>query len=223
VTKAYDFTKSGTGEYSVEPRNLFTAVDAGGTPKDVYATVGKTAKVKLSGDLPAPHVHDKRATFDSCSSEEQSQLRTAAKNAQTYASRVYNYITDIPGETIRYSTWFGEYDEDRKTTVEEHFHSINSNDFSEFAYDCTCTDPDTFAYVCAYNSRAWACYLAVDKCPNQIPMILEPSTFVAPSGKPLPSVPIPRPGRLSTRLPTSPSMVVPKTMLTVRKTARTWL
>ena len=155
MTKAYDFTKSGTGEYSVEPSNLFTIVDAGGAPKDVYATVGKSTKVKLSGDLPAPRVHDRRATFHSCSSEEQSQLETAAKGAHAYANGAYNHIAGVPGETIRYTTWFGKYDKDRKGVVENHFELIKNDDFSRITYDCTCTDVDTFAYVCAYNSRAW--------------------------------------------------------------------
>ena len=153
VTKAYDFTKSGTGEYSVEPSNRFTIVDADGTPKDVYATVGKSAKVKLTGDLPAPRVHNKRATYDSCSMDEQSQLETAAEDAQTYASDTYAYISGISNGTARYTTWFGDYDEDRKNIVENHFDLISGNIFSNFTYDCTCTDTDTFAYVCAYTSQ----------------------------------------------------------------------
>ena len=163
MTKAYDFTKSGTGEYSVHPSNRFTIIDADGTPKDIYATVGKTAKIKLSGNLPAPRVHNKRATYDSCSSDEQLQLDTAAEDAQTYANETYSYIADISNSTTRYTTWFGEYDESRKDIVENHFELINGNDFSNFTYDCNCTDVDTFAYVCEYTCQSWDRRLTIDK------------------------------------------------------------
>ena len=154
MTKAYDFTKSGTGEYSVEPSNLFTIVDADGTLKDIYATVWNTAKVKLSGDLPVPRVHDKRTTFGSCSSKQQSQLEAAVDKADNYAAIAYNYIADISSGTTRYTTWFGEYDGVRKNTIDQHFESIDAKGFSELTYDCTCTDTDTLAYVGVYTSRA---------------------------------------------------------------------
>ena len=155
MTKAYDFTKSGTGEYSVEPSNRFTIIGADGTPKDIYATVGKSAKVKLTGGLPASRVHNKRATYDSCSTDQQSQLETAADDAQTYANDTYSYIANISNGTARYTTWFGEYDEDLKSIVENHFDLINANDFSSnFTYDCSCTETYVAGWVCAYTSKS---------------------------------------------------------------------
>jgi len=164
VTTAYDLSKVGTGEYSIEPSNLLTYIDEDGTPKDFYATVGNIPKVKLSGNLPAPPVHEKRANFNGCSADQQTQLNAAATNAQSYAKSTYTYISGISNGTTRYATWFGAYRTGRKNTVRNHFELINSNDFASFTYDCTCTDmPDVFAYVCAYIFQPPDCYLAIDK------------------------------------------------------------
>jgi len=154
VAKAYDFTNSGIGKYTIEPSNLFTIIDENGDLKEVRATIGNTAEVKLSGDLPAPRVLDKRASFNGCSSSQQSQINTAAGSAQSYAKNAFSYISGVTRGTTRYTTWFGTYNEGRKNTVKEHFRLINGNDFSRFTYDCTCTDADVYAYVCAYNSQS---------------------------------------------------------------------
>ena len=154
VAKAYDFTKSGAGEYSVKPSNRFTIVNDDGTLQDLYATVGDTPKVKLSGDLPPPRVRDKQADPGSCSPDRVLQLGIAGEDAKDYARNTYFYLTDISSGTTRYTTWFGEYDEGRKNTVEEHFGLIDDNDFSSYTYDCTCTDADTYAYVCACIFRS---------------------------------------------------------------------
>ena len=91
----------------------------------------------------------------SCTASEKTQIRTAAASAQTYASKAYSYIQGISSGTRRYKTWFGTYTTDRKNTVQGHFRLINSRQFSSFTYDCTCNDPGTWAYVCAYISRLW--------------------------------------------------------------------
>ena len=154
MAKAYDFTNSGTGKYTIKPSNLFTIVDEDGNLKDVHATIGNTAEVKLSGDLPAPRVHDKRASFSGCSSDQRSQITAAAGSAQSYAKNALSYISSIPSSTTRYTAWFGDFDEDHRNTVENHFGLINGNDFLGFTYDCTCADADVYAYVCAYTSQS---------------------------------------------------------------------
>ena len=150
VSAAYNFTKSGSGDYSIEPSSQFTYADADGTIKDLYAIVGDVAKVKLSGNLAVSRVHDKRATFVSCSAPRQTQLNTAAASAQTYANAAYTYIRGISSGTNRYKTWFGTYTASRKNTVQNHFQLISSRQFSSFTYDCSCTSPGIYAYVCAY-------------------------------------------------------------------------
>lgn len=155
MAEAYDFTKSGTGVYSVEPSNRFIVVDDDGNPQDFHATVGNTVKVKFSGDLPASRVHDKRANPGSCSGVyRQPHINTAAKNAHTYANFAYGVITRTTYATAQYSTWFGLYDKDRRDIVKQHFESINGNNFSKFTYDCTCTDAGVLAYVRAYTLQS---------------------------------------------------------------------
>jgi peptidyl-Lys metalloendopeptidase len=147
VSAAYDFTKPGAGDYTIEPSNLFTYVDADGTPKNIYATVDETAKVKLSGTLSFPRAHRKRATFNGCTPEQQLEIESAIPYAHNYSVESYTYLSAISGPTTRYTAWFGEYEEGRKSTVQEHFNLIGSTDLSTFSYDCTCTTVDTFAYV----------------------------------------------------------------------------
>jgi len=149
VSTAYDFTRSGAGDYIIKPSNLFTYIDADGTPKNLYATIEDAVKVKLYGKLAVSRVHHKRATFNDCSSSQQSDIELAASNAQVYAKEASGYLTGISSATERYTTWFGTYDGSRKSTVQEHFSLINSRDFSAFAYNCTCTEASLFAYVCA--------------------------------------------------------------------------
>ena len=154
VSTAYDFTRSGAGDYTIKPSNLFTYVDADGIPKNLYASVEGSAKVKLSGKLAVSRAHHKRATFNDCSSTQQSDIELAASNAQVYASEASNYITGISSGTERYTTWFGTYDDSRKSTVQEHLSLINSRDFSSFTYNCTCTEASLFAFVCAYTFKS---------------------------------------------------------------------
>jgi len=150
VSAAYNFTRSGAGDYSIGPSTLFTYVDADGTTKDLDATVEGVAEVKLSGNLAVSRGHDKRADFNSCSSTQQTQLTDAADGAQMYAFNAYGYISGLKSGTPRYTTWFGEYNSTRKNTVQSHYQLINGGQYSSFTYDCSCTEKDTFAFVCAY-------------------------------------------------------------------------
>ena len=116
---------------------------------DIHATVEDVAEVGLSGALSVPRARGKRAPFVNCSSDMQSQLGTAAADAQTYASNAYSHLTGISDDAPRYTTWFGAYVASRKSVVENHFQLISSHQFSSFTYDCTCTRLNTYAYVCA--------------------------------------------------------------------------
>lgn len=125
---------------------------ADSTLKNLYATVEDIAEVKLSGSLAAPRAHNKRASFNGCSGNQQAQLITAAANAQAYASGSFTYLKGMSSGTPRYTTWFGTYVQHRKDIVQNHFGLIRSHQFSSFTYYCTCTNPDTYAYVGAYFS-----------------------------------------------------------------------
>jgi peptidyl-Lys metalloendopeptidase len=150
VSAAYNFTRSGAGDYSIGPSNLFTYVGAGGTPKNLRATVEGIAAVKLSGNLAVSRVHDKRTLFPSCSATMQSKLKTAIVNAQSLAANAYAYLVSISSGTYWYLRWFGAYDPSRLNIVRNHFELISSRDFTGFTYDCSCTTSDYLAYVCPY-------------------------------------------------------------------------
>jgi len=143
-----DFNKSGAGEYSVELSDLPTIVNDDGTSQDYYATVGNTAKVKLSGDLPASRVHDKRAGFRGCSANQQSQITTAISSAQSYARDAFSYTSGVSSatpDTPPGSVPTPLFAERWSTTTSR----ISRNNFSDFKYECTCTSPN-FAHVSAY-------------------------------------------------------------------------
>ncbi|GLB42303.1 putative to MEROPS metallopeptidase family M35 [Lyophyllum shimeji] len=147
LSEAYNFSKSGEGVYSVEANNLFYIVDPSNKAVPLYATT-EAHHAKLTGKLAvvrAPQV--KRATFNGCSSTQQSQLNTAASSAQSYASSAASYLSSHTSSTPRFTTWFGTYTSSRHTTALNHFNNINSHSISSYWFDCTCTDSGTYAYV----------------------------------------------------------------------------
>ena len=158
MSAAYNFTRSGAGGYFIKPSNLFTYVDAGGTLKNLHATVGDVAEIKLSGNLAVSRVHHMKraAKFSGCSDAQQSQLNTAATNAQKYASNAFSYLAATTRGTARYTTWFGVYTTSRRDTVRSNFGSINSNQFSGFTYNCDCalSFEGYYGYVCAYTLQS---------------------------------------------------------------------
>ena len=149
VSAAYDFTRSGAGDYSIEPSNLFTYVDADGTPKDLRAIVTDLAKVKLTSDLAVPRrVQGKRAGTHGCSGSQREKLDAIGTLAKTHAATAYNYLEGTARAKRRYTRWFGRYNAGRKATVQSVFQNISQNvDFSTISYDCACTDHTTPAYI----------------------------------------------------------------------------
>ena len=106
--------------------------------------------MNLSGTLAVSRALDKRASFNGCSSTQQTQLDSAASGAQSYAASALSYISGISSGTTRYTSWFGAYDATSMGTVQNHYQLMSSRQYSTFTYDCTCTEADTYAYVCAY-------------------------------------------------------------------------
>jgi peptidyl-Lys metalloendopeptidase len=150
----YNFTRSGAGDYSIVPSNCFTYADADGTPKNLRAIVVDAATVKLSGNLSFSRIHNKRATFPSCSPTMQSLLNTAIANAQSLAFNAYAYAVSISSGTYWYTRWFGTYDASRLSIVQNHFELIADGDFSSFTYDCSCTRPDFLVIVGSHISQS---------------------------------------------------------------------
>ncbi|KAF5379072.1 hypothetical protein D9615_005979 [Tricholomella constricta] len=147
LSEAYNFSKSGEGSYSVEANNLFYIVDSSNNAVPIYANAD-AHRAKLTGKLAVTRRAEvKRATFNGCSSTQQSQLNTAASSAQSYAAGALSYLNSHLSGTSRYTTWFGTYTDSRHSTVQSHFSKISSNTFSSYKFDCTCTDSGTYAYV----------------------------------------------------------------------------
>lgn len=89
VSAAYNFTLPGEGNYTVEASNLFHYVDPEtNEPVEIRAN-SDTHVAAVSGRLAvARHTPalGKRATFNGCSSSQQSAINAATPAAQTYAA-----------------------------------------------------------------------------------------------------------------------------------------
>jgi len=147
LSEAYNFSKSGEGAYAVEANNLFYIVDPSNKAVPLYANA-EAHVAKLTGKLAVVRsTQIKRATFNGCSSTQQSQLNTAASSAQSYAAGALSYLNANSAGTTRYTTWFGTYTSARHSIAQGHFSNLNGNSYSSYTFDCTCTDSGTYAYV----------------------------------------------------------------------------
>jgi len=148
VTTMYNFTNSGEGNYTFEPRKPFYVVDNSSDDVTIIHPDVAAHTAKISGKLAVSQpVVEKRASYNGCSSGQQSEISSAATAAKTYASDAAEYFTSHSSSSPRYTTWFGAYTSARHDTVKSHFLNIASNTLSAFKYDCTCHDPNTYAYV----------------------------------------------------------------------------
>ena len=150
VAHAYNFTASGAAKYDIHTKKTFYIVNPDSTISTLLADVDSHS-AEISGKLAvARRAVVKRATYNGCTSSQQSLLVSAAAAGQKYAAGAYSYASAQTSSTSRYSTWFGAYSTARHTTVATHFQAISSHSFSSYTFDCsTCTEPDTYAYVYA--------------------------------------------------------------------------
>ncbi|OBZ68366.1 Peptidyl-Lys metalloendopeptidase [Grifola frondosa] len=150
LSKAYNFTMPGTGKYTVEASRAFSYIDPE-TNKHVetLADVEELYTAAVSGKLAVVHPNQNlvEGTYNGCSSSEQSGLVAAASAAQSYVAEALSYLQTHTAATPRYTTWFGSYTSSRHSTVLQHYTNMNSNDYSSYSFDCTCTDAGTYAYV----------------------------------------------------------------------------
>ncbi|KAF8815718.1 zincin [Phlegmacium glaucopus] len=131
VIEAYNFTASGEGPYDIDAANLFYIVDSALSITPVYAEA--TAHT--------------RAIYTGYSSDQKSSLLSAASAAQGYAKNATSYIGSHSSSTLRYTTWFGLFTSSRYQTIASHYSAINSNIFSTYSFNCTCTNPWIYSYV----------------------------------------------------------------------------
>jgi len=152
VSTMYNFTKCGKGSYSFEPRKPFYVVDNSDESGKITTLNPKviTHTANISGKLTAISrslIIGKRATYNGCTTVQQTTLVSAVSAAKAYTSNASDYLAAHTSSTTRYTTWFGPWFQTRHKTVQSHFSNIASNDFAGFRYDCTCTDSGTYAYV----------------------------------------------------------------------------
>ena len=148
VSTAYNFTRSGAGDYSIEPSNRFTYVDGDGTLKDLYATVGDVARVELSGDLAVSQpVYHKRAPFIGCSPDQAQHIYTTALNAEVLVLRALKYMPGLAGPTPRSEVWLGPWRFPIHEGFRLHLLLIDRSRVSKSLYDCTCQNIYSFGYV----------------------------------------------------------------------------
>jgi len=150
VSTAYNFARSGAGNYSIEPSNLFTYVGVGGTLKDLYAAVEDIAEVRLSGNLVVPRALDKRGTMIGCSLYQELDIYLAALKAEIYAKNACCFLDSIDDRKPppRHTRWFGKYTFLRKVKVQETFKRMIDYIFGTWSYNCSC-DENVIAYVCS--------------------------------------------------------------------------
>ncbi|KAF5336933.1 hypothetical protein D9611_002881 [Ephemerocybe angulata] len=150
LSEAYNLAKTGAGTYEVEARNQFYLVDEKKGISTFHARVSKAHKTRVSGRLAKvkpTQILAKRASYISCSAAQQTILVDAASDAQAYAAEAKFQVDFNKFGTDRYITWFGVFTTARFNTVFSHFTAINTNNFSTFTYDCSCTASGTYAYV----------------------------------------------------------------------------
>ncbi|KAF9265889.1 peptidyl-Lys metalloendopeptidase [Marasmius fiardii PR-910] len=145
LSAAYNFTISGEGAYDVHANNLLYYVDANNEIQELQAAHEAGFKSSLTGKLAVASLA-KRATYESCSSSQQSDLASAQTQAVSYANAASSYLNSQSASTRRYTEWFGAYTSSRKTTVANHFTAIKGYSFTGNTYDCSCTS-SAYAYV----------------------------------------------------------------------------
>jgi peptidyl-Lys metalloendopeptidase len=104
-----------------------------------------------------PEVVNGSTTFTSCSATRQSQLITARNDASNYAANSIAYL-NAGRQGPRYVTWFGTYLLSRYNTVKSHFANINNAMANASVnFNCTCNDPNVYAYV--FRNQPYKIYL----------------------------------------------------------------
>lgn len=162
LSAGYNFTSTGT--YEVEASNLFYYQDGSGDAVPITADVTSVHTADLSGSLVSRVIAKrsmkmglvKRASFNSCSSSQSSQINTALDTTVTYVANAASYLSSLSSGSTRYTTWFGTYSSSRKSTVYSHYTKIQSSNPKTYTYDCSCTD-DSYAYT--YPSEFGYIYL----------------------------------------------------------------
>ena len=139
---------TGYSMYMVEASNRFHMFDPMNEFPEILANSGVCSISFTHGLLAvaAPSAME-HASFNNCSTDQQSALNAAAAAAEDYTRTTYSYLDANTGPSSCYTTWFGEYTSVRHSTMQDHFHKISTNNFTGYSYNCTCTWDATYAYI----------------------------------------------------------------------------
>ncbi|KAB5591036.1 Deuterolysin M35 metalloprotease [Ceratobasidium theobromae] len=160
----YNFTNVGPGEYKVSSNQTLQYVDGSGNIATIEAASQPTT-FGISGKLVSTKGMERRSfgkrqngpQFVGCSASQQADITTAVGGAESYAQAAAAYFETLSGDTERFNTWFGDYSEDKASTVSSHFTQIQG-DATTTTYDCsTCNRRGVFAYV--YPTQPGRVYL----------------------------------------------------------------
>jgi len=161
----YDLSVSGTYavEYNVAPSESYAA-GGGWRQKSADRVVSNTLELFIEGRAKAmlqnvvPNAVSGTTSFVSCSASRQTDLINARAASSTYANNAVAFFS-AGTSGPRYATWFGAYEASRYSTVSGHFTAIRNavDTASPMTFNCTCTDPDVYAYV--YPNSPYIIYL----------------------------------------------------------------
>ncbi|KAJ7486761.1 peptidyl-Lys metalloendopeptidase [Mycena latifolia] len=157
LSTAYNFTASGEATYDIAASNKLQYVDpATNSLVTIFADAADAAHTaSISGEpaIARRSAFDKRISYQSCTSSQQTQLVSAAAAAQSYANAAMTYLTTNTASTTRWVTWFGNYTAAHHTTMLSHFTKMAASTYANYTYDCSCMEADVFAYVIANTYR----------------------------------------------------------------------
>ncbi|PFH45487.1 hypothetical protein AMATHDRAFT_71656 [Amanita thiersii Skay4041] len=161
LSKAYNFTLSGEGQYSIKVRNAFYAVQQDTRQQaTLFNAESNGLSMHLSGNLVVvdESMLRKRTNFGGCTAEQEKTIRTAAALGSGLAKSSEVYLRATSEDKERYTTWFGTYNQSLHNLVLDNFAKISSNNFHQYTYNCSCNMVGTYAYV--YPTRfgeMWLC------------------------------------------------------------------
>ncbi|OBZ73457.1 Peptidyl-Lys metalloendopeptidase [Grifola frondosa] len=157
LSKAYNFTLSGSGQYSVTVKEYsLQYVDPNAEePVQLQLEAEKTVHTtSLSGVLVRPpqiNVGLSPNAFSGCSAVQQSAINNVSPTAQRYIANALDDLQrDTGGTSAQYRLWFGAPDVGRRNTVLSHFTNMNTNNFATYTWICDVSaicDVNTIAFV----------------------------------------------------------------------------
>ncbi|KAF7359933.1 Peptidyl-Lys metalloendopeptidase [Mycena venus] len=151
LSKAYNFTSSGHGSYSLVAGNEFQYIDpATNSLQFISANMADaTHTTVVSGQLAIaqpPSSLERRIKYTGCTADQQSQVSAAADQAQKYAHLARVYLNQNRISTPRFVTWFGKFSDAHHKTIHRHFINMATHKYRQYNYNCNCQE-DSYAFV----------------------------------------------------------------------------